>query len=157
MPLTEGFMPDHITATNHTSFTVESLDRAVALFRDGLGFSLTSRAGRDPASIQTITGVAGADVEIAYLARPDHVVELIEYRAPADRVAIDARPCDVGFAHIAFDVRDIEASILHLSVFGARPIAPPFVNRVGGPNAGVRVSYLRTPDRITIELIERPA
>lgn len=150
-------MQDAITATNHTSFTVADLDRAVALFRDGLDFVLTSRAGRDPASIQTITGVAGAEVEIAYLSRADHTVELIEYNGPADRSIVDTRPCDVGFAHIAFDVRDIDAVIAHLAPFGAAPISPPYVNKAGGPNAGVRVSYLRTPDRVTIELIERPA
>lgn len=146
-----------ITATNHTSFTVQDLDRAIALFRDGLGFVLTSRASRDARSIQTITGVAGADVEIAYLRRVDHTVELIEYRAPQDRRIVDIRPCDVGFAHIAFDVRDIDAAIAALRPYGAEPIAPPFVNRTGGPNAGVRVSYLRTADRITVELIERPS
>lgn len=150
-------MQHAITATNHTSFTVADLGRAIALFQDGLGFTLTSRAGRDPASIQMITGVAGAEVEIAYLSRPDHTVELIEYSAPANRTTVHARPCDVGFAHIAFDVRDIDAVIAHLAVFGAVPISPPYVNRAGGPNAGVRVSYLRTPDKITIELIERPA
>lgn len=145
-----------IKATNHTSFTVESLDRAIALFCEGLDFILTSRAGRDPKSIQTITGVAGADVEIAYLRRPDHVIELIEYRAPPERATVTARPCDVGFAHIAFDVEDIDAAIAWLARFGARPIAPPYVNKSGGPNAGVRVSYLTTEDRVTIELIERP-
>jgi catechol 2,3-dioxygenase-like lactoylglutathione lyase family enzyme len=150
-------MLDSITATNHTSFTVADLGRAIALFRDGLGFVLTSRAGRDPASIQTITGVNGAEVEIAYLSRPDHTVELIQYSAPADRVTLHARPCDVGFAHIAFDVRDIDVVITHLAAFGVAPIAPPYVNKMGGPNAGVRVSYLRSPDEVTIELIERPA
>src|SRR5277367_5251504 len=89
-----------ITATNHTSFTVESLDRAIKLFCDGLDFALTSRAGRDPLSIQTITGIRGADVEIAYLKRPDHTVELIQYSGPGDRKTLTARPCDVGFAHI---------------------------------------------------------
>jgi catechol 2,3-dioxygenase-like lactoylglutathione lyase family enzyme len=144
-----------ITATNHTSFTVESLDRAIKLFCDGLDFALTSRAGRDPLSIQTITGIRGADVEIAYLKRPDHTVELIQYGGPSDRKTLTARPCDVGFAHIAFDVTDIDGAIAWLALFGAEPIAQPFVNKTGGPNAGVRVSYLFTEDRITIELIER--
>jgi catechol 2,3-dioxygenase-like lactoylglutathione lyase family enzyme len=144
-----------ITATNHTSFTVDNLDRAIKLFCDGLDFALTSRAGRDPLSIQTITGVRGATVEIAYLKRPDHTVELIQYGAPSDRKTLTARPCDVGFAHIAFDVTDIDAAIAWLARFGAEPIAQPFVNKSGGPNAGVRVSYLFTEDRITIELIER--
>ena len=144
-----------IKSTNHTSFTVESLDRAIKLFCEGLDFEVTSRAGRDPQSIQTITGVAGAEVEIAYLRRPDHTVELIEYSAPPDRRILHGRPCDVGFAHIAFDVTDLDAVLAHLSSYEALPISPPFVNRHGGPNAGVRVSYLRTPDMITIELIER--
>lgn len=148
-------MQHAISATNHTSFTVESLDRAIALFRDGLGFELTSRAGRDPASIQTITGVPGAEVEIAYLRRPDHTVELIEYSGPADRGTVEARPCDVGFAHIAFDVTDLDGVIAHLAPYGAVPISPPYVNKRGGPNAGVRVSYLTTPDKVTVELIER--
>jgi len=149
-------MSSFIKSTNHTSFTVESLDRAIRLFCEGLDFEVTSRAGRDPQSIQTITGVSGAAVEIAYLKRPDHTVELIEYSAPEDRRALDGRPCDVGFAHIAFDVTDLDALIGRLAAYGALPISPPFVNRHGGPNAGVRVSYLRTPDQVTIELIERP-
>ncbi|WP_137931559.1 VOC family protein [Mesorhizobium comanense] len=148
-------MHNTISATNHTSFTVGSLDRAIALFRDGLGFELTSRAGRDPASIQTITGVAGAKVEIAYLRRPDHTVELIEYTGPDDRRVVEARPCDVGFAHIAFDVTDLDGAIAHLALYGAVAISPPYVNKRGGPNAGVRVSYLTTPDKVTVELIER--
>jgi catechol 2,3-dioxygenase-like lactoylglutathione lyase family enzyme len=143
-----------IAATNHTSFTVANLDRAIRVFCEGLDFTLTSRAGRDPQSIQTITGVSGAEVEIAYLGRPDHTVELIQYNAPADRTTVNSRPCDVGFAHIAFDVSDIDASIAWLARFGATPIAPPYVNKSGGPNAGVKVSYLLTEDRITIELIE---
>jgi catechol 2,3-dioxygenase-like lactoylglutathione lyase family enzyme len=148
---------DIIVATNHTSFTVADLSRAIALFRDGLGFELTSRAGRDPRSIATITGVVGAEVEIAYLRRSDHTVELIEYRAPRHRQTIESRPCDVGFAHLAFDVHDIDLAIDRLGQHGARPISPPYVNKTGGPNAGVRVSYLQTPDKITIELIEKPS
>jgi catechol 2,3-dioxygenase-like lactoylglutathione lyase family enzyme len=144
-----------ITATNHTSFTVASLDTAIPLFCGGLDFTLTSRAGRDSASIQTITGVDGADVEIAYMRRPDHTVELIEYRAPADRASGVNRPCDLGFGHLAFDVTDLEVMIEHLEPFGAEPISPPYVNKSGGPNAGVRVCYFRTVCGITIELIER--
>jgi catechol 2,3-dioxygenase-like lactoylglutathione lyase family enzyme len=148
---------DIVVATNHTSFTVADLSRAIALFRDGLGFQLTSRAGRDPQSIATITGVGGAEVEIAYLRRSDHTVELIEYRAPPDRQTVECRPCDVGFAHLAFDVHNIDLAIDRLALHGARAISPPYVNKIGGPNAGVRVSYLQTPDKITIELIEKPS
>lgn len=35
-----------VLGTNHTSFTVSSLDRTIAFFRDCLGFDLVSRAPR---------------------------------------------------------------------------------------------------------------
>ncbi len=40
-----------IVSTNHTSFTVASLERSVGFFRDCLGFELVSRAPRDPAIV----------------------------------------------------------------------------------------------------------
>ena len=49
-------MPDFkVLSTHHTSFTVSSLDRAIRLFRDALGFEVSSRAPRDPAAIRHIT------------------------------------------------------------------------------------------------------
>jgi catechol 2,3-dioxygenase-like lactoylglutathione lyase family enzyme len=59
-----------VLATNHTSFTVSDLDRTLAFFRDGLGFEVTSKAPRDPALIQAITGVEGAELQIAYVRGP---------------------------------------------------------------------------------------
>ena len=56
-------MPNfNILATNHTSFTVSNLDRTVAFFRDALGFEVTSKAPRNPALIERITGVEGCRV-----------------------------------------------------------------------------------------------
>ena len=54
-----------VLATNHTSFTVSDLDRTVAFFVEALGFELISRAPRDPDIISRITGVEGADIEVA--------------------------------------------------------------------------------------------
>ena len=55
-----------VLRTNHTSFTVSDLDRSIGFFRDCLGFELLSKAPRDPAKIQEITGVSGADIMVAY-------------------------------------------------------------------------------------------
>ena len=74
-----------VLGTNHTSFTVSSLDRTIAFFRDCLGFDLVSRAPRDPDIVSRVTGVPGAQVTIAFLRGAGHTVELIEYAAPADR------------------------------------------------------------------------
>jgi catechol 2,3-dioxygenase-like lactoylglutathione lyase family enzyme len=146
-----------ILGTNHTSFTVSDLDRSIGFFRDCLGFTLNSRAGRDRRIIEIVVGVIGADIEVAYLSGAGHVVELIEYRAPVDRVSINARPCDTGFAHLAFDVLNIDSVVIAAEDHGFRPVASPIKIGSGGPNAGRTVCYLRDQDGLTIELIEGPA
>ena len=145
-----------VLATNHTSFTVSNLERSMAFFVSCLGFVVTSRAGRDPLLIERIVAVPGADIEVVYLAGHGHVVELIEYRAPADRGRVTCRPCDVGFAHIAFDVQGLDALLEAAAPFGFTPLSPPVLTGAGGPNAGRRVVYMRDGDGITIELIEPP-
>ena len=142
-----------VTSTNHTSFTVSSLDRSIAFYRDALGFEVTSEAGRDPALIEAITGVVGADIDIAYVRGPGHSLELIEYKAPAQRGRVESRPCDVGFAHIAFNVDDVAAAVAASAPHGFKPIAPPVAINAG-PNKGLRVVYLRDGDGVTVEFIE---
>ena len=143
-----------ILATNHTSFTVSNLDRTTAFFRDALGFDVTSKAPRDPTLIERITGVKGAKVMIAYVRGAGHSLELIEYSGPDDRTVVYPKPCDVGFAHVAYDVDDIDAAIATASSHDVKPIGP--VTAIDqGPNKGSRVAYLRDPDGITIEFIEK--
>ena len=146
-------MSFRVLGTNHTSFTVSNLDRTVGFFRDCLGFEVTSKAPRDPALVSRITGVEGADMMIAFLKAPGHTLELIEYRAPAVKGKVAARPCDTGFAHVAFNVDDAIAAVEACERYGVRPIAPP-VTIDQGPNKGRRVVYLRDWDGVTIELIE---
>ena len=145
-----------VTSTNHTSFTVSDLDRALGFFHDCLGFEVTSKAPRDPKIVEQVTGVPGADMMIAYVRAPDHSLELIEYKGPADRDRVEARPCDTGFAHVAFNVAGIDAAIDAAARYDVHPIAPP-VAIDKGPNKGRKVVYLRDPDGITIEFIETPA
>jgi len=143
-------MSFRVLSTNHTSFTVSSLDRTVAFFTECLGFQLISRAPRDPKIIQKVTGVDGADMEIAFVRGPGHVVELIEYKAPASKGRVQARPCDTGFAHLALDVDDVEAAVAAAARYGVAAIhAPVAIDQ--GPNQGKKVVYLRDADGVTLE------
>ncbi|NKC33887.1 VOC family protein [Falsiroseomonas selenitidurans] len=146
--------PPGVLGVHHTSFTVSSLDRAVALWTEVFGFPLLSRAPRDNAIIAEVTGVPGADVEIAYVRGPGHDIELIEFRGPADRAAVRPRPCDAGFSHVALMVTGLDALLARGALHGAHPVNPPVTNGRFGPIAGARIAYLRDPDGITIELIE---
>ena len=144
-----------VLATNHTSFTVSNLDRTVAFFVKALGFELISRAPRDIDIVSRITGIEGADIDVAYVQGPGHRLELIQYRAPDRRGQVRSRPCDTGFAHVAFDVDDIDAAIAASAPHGVMPIGDP-VAIDAGPNKGGRVVYMRDPDEVTIEFIEKP-
>ncbi len=144
-----------ITATNHTSFTVSSLDRSLAFFCDVLGFELLNRSPRDPDFISRVVAIEGADIEVAYVQGPGHRVELIEYRGPDGRRRVDSRPCDAGFAHIAFDVDDIDAAIAASEAVGVHALGP-VQDLDRGPNKGGRVVYTRDADGITVEFIQPP-
>ena len=105
-------MPDFtIYGFNHTSFTVADLDRSVAFFCEALGFELLNKAPRSPEAVQHISGIEGADMIVAFIQGPGHRLELIQYHGPADRGEVDCRPCDSGFAHVAYDVDDVDAAV----------------------------------------------
>ena len=145
-------MSFRVLSANHTSFTVSSLDRTLGFFTGCLGFQLVSRAPRDPKIIQKVTGVEGAEMEIAFIRGPGQVVELIEYKAPASRSRVQSRPCDTGFAHLALDVDNVDAAVAAAASYGVNAINPP-VAIDQGPNKGKKVVYLRDWDGVTLEFI----
>jgi catechol 2,3-dioxygenase-like lactoylglutathione lyase family enzyme len=139
---------------NHTSFTVEDVDRSVTFFCEALGFELMNKAPRGQEAVQHISGVEGADIVVAFIQGPGHRLELIEYVGPADRGANTALPCDTAFAHIALDVNDVDAALAKVVPYGIEPYATPWIIDQG-PNTGNRVVYTKTWDGITIEFIEK--
>jgi catechol 2,3-dioxygenase-like lactoylglutathione lyase family enzyme len=145
-----------VLGTNHTSFTVSSLDQIIPFFTEVLDFKLTSRAPRDPDVVRRLTAVENADLEIAFVRGAGHTSELIEYKSPPERTRIESRICDTGSWHIAFDVSDVEAAILASAAHGFHPVGEIVVNRTGGPNQGLTVVYLRNVDGIIVEFLQKP-
>ena len=144
-----------VLRTDHTSFTVSDLDRSIRFFCEALDFELISKAGRDPRLIEQISGVRGADCVTAYVRRSDHTVELIQYLEPGDRKTVRPRPCDTGFAHLCFVVEDMKAALTTAGRYDMAPLGPPIAINAG-PNKDALIVYLRDPDGITIEFIQRP-
>lgn len=145
-----------VLATNHTSFTVSDLDRSVAFFRDVLGFEVTSKAPRNPDVVSRVTGIPGTRMMIAYVRGAGHSLELIQYLGPEEgRGRVRALPCDVGFAHVAYDVDDIDAAIAASAAHEVRLVGEVAVIDQG-PNTGGKVAYLQDRDGVTIEYIQKP-
>jgi glyoxylase I family protein len=149
-------MPFHILASDHTGITVSNLEQALAFWQDVIGFELSHRAHQKGELAEQITGVPGAEILIAVLKAPGHKIELLEYRAPADRTHIRPRPCDVGSVHVALTVDDLDDVLETIAASGWQTAGKP-QTLTTGPNAGKRVIYVRDPDGTTIEFMQPPA
>ena len=139
-----------VTRTNHTGLTVSDIERTSAFFRDVLGFETTDVVEHRGEMVETLTGVPGAEVRIAFVDLPGHKLELIEYRQPADRRVSDLRNCDPGAFHIALEVDNIQAAVDAVEPAGFVPFSAP-QTVPEGPRKGNRNVYLRNPDGIVIE------
>lgn len=143
-----------VSGFNHASFTVSDMDRSLAFYRDLLGMTLEADREIQGPHISQITGFPGTRMRAAILRLDGLRLELIQYREPAgERPAL--RTCNVGNAHIAFDVEDLPKVCRELSAqgvqFRSEPVAIP-----SGPLKGGYVVYFSDPDGITLEFIQRP-
>lgn len=144
-----------IKSAEHFSFTVSNIGVALHFFHDLMGLDVTSVMEVDRQDVQTIVGMPDAILRIAIVYVPGGAnIELIEYARPKGR-KVDSRPCNPGIAHIAFLVDDIERTYLDLTAQGVHFVSPP-VWAPGNDGKGKwGVCYLKGPDDITIELIEK--
>src|SRR5437762_11817049 len=129
-------MPFRILAADHTGITVSDIERSLAFWRDVLGFELSHRAHQKGELAEQITGVSGAEILIAVVKAPGHKIELLEYRAPANRrTQNNLRPCDLGQVHIALTVDNLDAVLESIAASGWKAAGTPQTLTVG-PNAG---------------------
>ncbi len=144
-----------IRKANHTGFTVSNLNTAAAFFRDVLGFTITAPVQQSGPAVERMTGMTGAKLTILFAYGGGHVVELMQYFEPPGRTTYELRPCDVGCAHIAFEVDDIDDINRRIQCAGYMPFSAPQVVPFG-PRKGGKNLYVRGPDNIIIEFQEAP-
>lgn len=142
-----------LTGISHTSFTVSNLERSLAFYRDILGLEVLVEIEREGAYIEQVVGFPGASLRIVGLKLPqgsDHILELIEYRAPQGHRG-ELLTCNPGVAHLCFVTDDIHATYESLRAQGVEFKSPP-VRIPTGPSAGGFDAYFVDPDGITLEL-----
>jgi catechol 2,3-dioxygenase-like lactoylglutathione lyase family enzyme len=147
--------PGVISKVDHTGITVSSLKDAIAFWVDVLGFQhLYTWEFETTPFIENLLGVDGAEISLAMVEGYGHRVELIEYQAPPNRETMKPRSCDVGSVHIGFYVDDMDAALARVSQAQWWPVAEPQTVR-GGDRDGMRLIYVRGPDGITIEFMQK--
>ena len=125
----------------HTMIRVSDLESSLAFFKDGLDMVETRRYDNDAGRFTLVFLAARADVERAR-----------SEQAPVVELTFNWDPEDYGggrnFGHLAYEVDDIYATCQRLLDRGVTINRPP---RDG------RMAFVRTPDNISIELLQKGA
>lgn len=143
-----------ITRAHHTGFTVASLERSLAFYRDILGFELAFQWNPQASYIAELVGYPSVDLHGAILRLPgtDVCLELLEYRN-IEQKTVDMGNGNIGNGHIAFNVDNLLELYEELKARGVKSVSPPVTPTIG-PNKGGKAVYLIDPDGFRVELIE---
>jgi lactoylglutathione lyase len=146
-----------IRAAEHFSFTVSKIEMTLSFFCDLLGMNASPVMEVNSPHVQQIVGMPGAILRISIVQVPGGpAIELIQYVQPKGS-RIDSTSCNPGAAHIAFQVDDIQKMYADLSTKGVRFVNPPVWAPGNDGKGRWGVAYLKGPDDITIELVEKQA
>ena len=140
-----------ITTVNHISFTVSDLNASVKFYNEVLGLRLLDVSERDPAFSEKATGIKKAHLKIAYLSGNNCSVELVQYMSPKGK-KIDTSTCNVGSAHVCFNVDNFKDFIEKLKRNNVKLTNEPQMIP-GGPNKGKLMVYAKDPDSNNLEFI----
>ena len=144
-----------ITGFNHSSFTVSDLDRSLDFYCNIIGMKRISYANRPQDYSETVTGIKGCAMKIAYLTGWGHRLELIEYMG-SEKKSQTSCTDNIGAGHICFNVTDIKSMAEKYRNMGVELQSDPIVIPAG-TNKGGMTLYMKDPDGIIIELIQPPA
>jgi catechol 2,3-dioxygenase-like lactoylglutathione lyase family enzyme len=146
-----------VTRIDHVGITVSDLDRALGFYRDLLGLSVLTDSTLSEPEVADLLGLDSVQLRIVDLDSGDgRVVELIQYLQPKG-TRIDYESADPATAHIAFTVDDLAAVRERLvqggtTIVSRRPIT---ISEPGGSFDGAICLYVRDPDGVILELVQR--
>jgi len=137
---------------DHVNVVVSDLDKAREFFTQ-LGFLVGDESELEGEWISEIVGLKDVKARYVTLTLPDSTakLELIEYSSPpSDKDPKIGMANQMGFRHIAFEVKDIETTVQNMKNNGIEFIGPIQTY----PKTGKRLVYFRGPDGILLELAQ---
>ena len=141
---------------DHVGITTSDLDRSLHFYVDMLGLRLISRNVLSGDDLAALLGVESVTIDNADLDSGDgRILELMQYLEPAG-ARVMHQSSDSPTTHIAFTVADLAAVTERLNAAGVQVISTRPLKIEGGAWDGVQCLYLRDPDGVILELVQRP-
>lgn len=130
-----------IKKIDHIAVVVESLDAALAVYRDALGMTLSA-----------IRTIPEQDVRIGFLPVGEGEIELLEPIVPESGIAKYLARRGEGLHHICLEVDDIEATLADLKAKGAQ-----LIDETPRRGAHGKIAFIHPKGAhgVLIELVER--
>jgi glyoxylase I family protein len=136
----------------HIGVCVSDLDRAVAFYRDGLGFVERARLTVEGGVSERLLRVSELDLDMVYLEHSGLRIELLHFRSPGLEGGDSTPPVNrVGFTHFSIRVDVLGPMLDRIISTGGQVDRQSYVVFEGG-NSGIMAF---DPDGTRIELIER--
>ena len=139
----------------HTGFVVKDLEKSISFYRDVLGLELRGKSDNDGTEkLSKLLGFPRVHLKAAALVLGNgDILELLEYVLPAGKDVRKERN-DLGAAHLAFFVQDIDELYQETSHKGLKFINPPTPTYRDGKLI-MKSSYAQDPDGNWLEFMER--
>lgn len=131
------------------------LDRAVAFYRDALGFQVDGASAAAPKWTE-LRGECHAPTRCAQLSLGGQIVEFTEFPGAAPYPP-DGTACDLWFQHFAIAVSDMPAAYTRVMHHAAAPITRDGPQTLPPSTGAVTAFKCRDPDGHPLELIQFPA
>jgi catechol 2,3-dioxygenase-like lactoylglutathione lyase family enzyme len=138
---------------HHMGITVRNLEESIAFYSEAFGLRQVDRAVFSGDDLAYVVQVPGAELEYAFMAGENAILELIEYKTPKGK-PFELRNNDVGAAHCCFIVDDLDETYERLLGMGVTFNAPPQTAPDIAPFNGLKYTYFRDPNGVTIELFQ---
>jgi methylmalonyl-CoA/ethylmalonyl-CoA epimerase len=130
-----------IKKIDHIAIVVENLDRALGVYRDALGMTVTD-----------VREIPEQDVKMAFLPTGDSEIELLEPLSAESGIGRYLAKRGEGLHHICVEVDDIEATLADLKAKGAQ-----LIDETPKQGAYGRIAFIHPKGAhgVLIELVER--
>ena len=142
-----------ITGFNHSGFVVRDVDAMVSFYRDTLGLTVLREVDSLAPPGGDHTGILGAHRFLVFVGKAagDHALELVHYiQPPSPAGHLDRN--QLGAAHVAFNVEDIEGLSRGLPAAGVRFVTPPLYQH--GPAGSLGICYAQDPEGNWLEFMD---
>jgi len=130
-----------IKKIDHIAIVVENLDRALGVYRDALGMTVTD-----------VREMPEQDVKMAFLPTGDSEIELLEPLSAESGIGRYLAKRGEGLHHVCLEVDDIEATLADLRAKGAQ-----LIDEAPKQGAYGRIAFIHPKGAhgVLVELVQR--